>query len=136
MIFRPKFRESVREARGYVGNFVKKAIEYRHSLDAEKHAGDNTSSQSRYVFLEELAKETDDPTEITDQVLNILLAGRDTTASLLSMVFYHLARRPDIWDHLRSEVATLDGKCPSFEELKQLKYLSWVVNESMFSSTV
>ncbi|KAE8131080.1 cytochrome P450 [Aspergillus pseudotamarii] len=131
MIFRPKFRESVREARGYVDNFVKKAIQYRHSLDAEKHAGETTNSQSRYVFLHELAKETDDPTEITDQILNILLAGRDTTASLLSMVFYHLARRPDIWDLLRSEVATLDGKCPSFEELKQLKYLSWVINETL-----
>lgn len=131
LIFRPRFRESVREARGYVGNFVKKAIEYRHSLDAEKHAGDTTDSQSRYVFLEELAKETDNPSDITDQILNILLAGRDTTASLLSMVFYNLARRPDIWDLLRSEVATLDGKCPSFEELKQLKYLSWVINETL-----
>ncbi|KAE8331069.1 cytochrome P450 [Aspergillus sergii] len=131
LIFRPRFRESVREARGYVGNFVKKAIEYRHSLDTEKHAGDTTDSQSRYVFLEELAKETDNPSEITDQLLNILLAGRDTTASLLSMVFYNLARRPDIWDLLRSEVATLDGKCPSFEELKQLKYLSWVINETL-----
>ncbi|KAB8273783.1 cytochrome P450 [Aspergillus minisclerotigenes] len=131
LIPRPRFRESVREARGYVGNFVKKAIEYRHSLDAEKHAGDTTDSQSRYVFLEELAKETDNPSDITDQILNILLAGRDTTASLLSMVFYNLARRPDIWDLLRSEVATLDGKCPSFEELKQLKYLSWVINETL-----
>ncbi|KAJ1715355.1 cytochrome P450 [Aspergillus flavus] len=131
LIFRPRFRESVRVARGYVGNFVKKAIEYRHSLDAEKHAGDTTDSQSRYVFLEELAKETDNPSDITDQILNILLAGRDTTASLLSMVFYNLARRPDIWDLLRSEVATLGGKCPSFEELKQLKYLSWVINETL-----
>ncbi|KAE8375732.1 cytochrome P450 [Aspergillus bertholletiae] len=131
LLFKPKLRESVREARAYVGNFVNKAITYRNSFDAEKHAANATNSNPRYVFLEELAKETSNPTDLTDQILNILLAGRDTTASLLSMVFYQLARRPDIWDIIRSEVATLHGKYPSFEELKQLKYLSWVVNETL-----
>ncbi|KAB8230931.1 cytochrome P450 [Aspergillus alliaceus] len=125
------FKESVREARGFVDGFVKKAIDYRASVDSEKNAADSAEPQSRYVFLQELAKQTSNTTELTDQILNILLAGRDTTASLLSMVFYTLARRPDIWKSLQQEIFPLDGQCPSFEQLKQMKYLSWVINETL-----
>lgn len=37
-------------------------------------------SKDRYVFLEAIAQETQDPLELRSQILNILLAGRDTTA--------------------------------------------------------
>ena len=40
-------------------------------------------SDGKYVFLHALAEQTQDPTELRSQLLNILLAGRDTTAGLL-----------------------------------------------------
>ncbi|KAE8354944.1 cytochrome P450 [Aspergillus coremiiformis] len=126
-----KSRESVRKAREFVDGFVKKAIDYRKTVDSEKGTDEPANASTRYVFLHELAKQTSNTTELTDAILNILLAGRDTTASLLSMVFYVLARRPDVWNTLRGEVSTLDGQCPSFEQLKQMKYLSWVINETL-----
>jgi cytochrome P450 len=60
-----------------------------------------------------------------------LLAGRDTTASLLTNVWFILAKRPDIWKRLQAEIATLDGAEPDFEQLKNLKYLKALMNESL-----
>ncbi|RAO64659.1 uncharacterized protein BHQ10_000671 [Talaromyces amestolkiae] len=123
-----KFFQSTVEARQYVHRFVQKAIAYRAAVDAGAESEDLAP---RYVFLHELSKQTQDQKALTDQLLNILLAGRDTTASLLTTTFFILARRPDVWKKLRAEVLILKGRRPSFEDLKSLKYLKWVINESL-----
>ncbi|KAF7846486.1 hypothetical protein BT93_L4250 [Corymbia citriodora subsp. variegata] len=84
-----------------------------------------------YVFLYELLKTTRDPYTLRSETLNVLLAGRDTTASLLAHTFFVLARRRDIWDKLHEEVAQLQDKAPDYEQLKQMKYVRWVLNESL-----
>lgn len=55
-----------------------------------------TEKSHEYVFLEELIKLTDNQRETRSQLLNILLAGRDTTAGLLSWTFWLSARYPDV----------------------------------------
>ncbi|KAK2741586.1 hypothetical protein FQN57_005569 [Myotisia sp. PD_48] len=85
----------------------------------------------RYVFLHELVKETQDPTILRAEALNILLAGRDTTASLLSNLFNILSKRPDAWSKLQDEIAYLNGRAPSFEEIKNLVYLRYCLNEAL-----
>jgi cytochrome P450 len=72
-------------------------------------------ANTQYIFLNELAKETDNREELRDQILNVLLAGRDTTASLLSNMFFELARHPEIYAKLREEVSGLGGKEPTYE---------------------
>lgn len=118
----------MRRSRAYVDQFVQKAIRLRQSPDH----GESKDTNQHYVFLHELSKQTLDATELADQLLNILLAGRDTTASLLSMVFFTLARRQDVWKNLKTEVDLLDGRRPSFTDLKGMTYLTWVLNESKF----
>ncbi|CAN3363811.1 cytochrome P450 52A12 [Diutina catenulata] len=82
-----------------------------------------------YTFLYELAKETRDPRVLRDQALNILIAGRDTTASTLSFLFFELARHPEVVERLRAEIAGLDEL--SFDRLKRAKYLQAVVSETL-----
>ena len=96
-----------------------------HKSDAEKHP------TSRYVFLHELVSQTADKVKIRSELLNILLAGRDTTASLLSNVWFELSKRPAIWSRLQHEVDLLNGGFPTFEKLKDMKYLRAVLNESL-----
>lgn len=121
-----EFIGAVQRSRAYVDQFVQKAIRLHQS----PHHDEFKDTNQHYGFLNELSKWTLDATELTDQLLNILLAGRDTTASLLSMVFFTLARRNDVWKNLKAEVDLLDGRRPSFTDLKDMTYLTWVLNES------
>ena len=110
----------------FVDKFVRKGLAYRETLDREKT---DTKPHDRYVFLYELVKRTTDPLQLRAELMNILLAGRDTTASLLSDTWFVLARRPDIWAKLRQEVDALGGEKPTYEQVKEMKYLRWVLNE-------
>ncbi|KKY30412.1 putative cytochrome p450 alkane [Diaporthe ampelina] len=87
--------------------------------------------KKRYVFLYEMAKETSDPIELRHELLNVLLAGRDTTASLLSNTFFVLSRRPDIWAKLKDEVDALGGVSPDYDTLRGMKYVRYLLNESL-----
>ncbi|KAJ5097232.1 n-alkane-inducible cytochrome P450 [Penicillium angulare] len=122
----PAFVKASEESRNYVKRIVEETLEQR-ALQEEK----SSSAGQSYVFLDELAKQTQDEKMLTDQLLNILLAGRDTTAALLSVTFFLLAKREDVWSKLRSEVLKLEGKRPGFEDLKSMTYLQWVMNETL-----
>jgi cytochrome P450 len=83
-----------------------------------------------YVFLEEMARTTRDPLELRYEILNVLMAGRDTTASLLTNTFFILARRPDLWARVHAEVEeTFAGQLPDYESLRNMKQLRNLLNE-------
>lgn len=100
-------------------------------------AGEDKSAledQKDYVFLRELAKETKDPEELRTQLLNILMAGRDTTAGLLGWTFYLLSRHVDVYEKLRTVVIDTFGEFSgnptiTFESLKSCSYLQHVMSE-------
>lgn len=118
-----EFRADVKYVHEFVDRYVQRGLEYRRNLDLEKNEGE------RYVFLHELAKRTDDPVRIRSELLNVLLAGRDTTASLLSNAWFMLAKTPRVWAKLRVEVDSLNGERPTYEQIKDMKYLRAVLNE-------
>ncbi len=121
-----KFKESVTLIHEYVQNYVQKAVElHKKSLTLKNK---EESNSRRYVFLEELAKTGYSGKKMQDELLNILLAGRDTTAGLLSYLFHYLARRPDVFDKLRAEVVALGKDQPTFEDMKGMKYLQYCRN--------
>ncbi|KAJ5199939.1 cytochrome P450 [Penicillium cf. griseofulvum] len=123
------FSKATVEARRFVDQFVQKALDYRATYADGKDTAKAQGQQ--YVFIYELSKQTADRTVLTDQILNILLAGRDTTAGILSITFFILARRPDIWNKLREEVLTVRGERPCYEDLKSMTYLNWVLKETL-----
>ena len=94
------------------------------------------ASRDGYIFLYELVKQTRDPIILRDQLLNILLAGRDTTAGLLSFTFFELARNQDVYDKLKEEIYEKFGEGEdsrvdeiTFESLKKCEFLKCVLNE-------
>lgn len=122
------FKKDVKFVHDFVDRFVDKGLEYRNTLDLSKGPPELKEGE-RYVFLNELAKRTADAIQIRSELLNVLMAGRDTTASLLSDVWFVLARRPDIWAKLRAEVDELGGQHPTYQQVKDMKYLRMVLNE-------
>ncbi|MGK4580597.1 cytochrome P450 [Kitasatospora sp. HPMI-4] len=71
--------------------------------------------------------------EIHDQIMSVLLAGIETTASLLSWTFHLLSRHPDVRKKLVAEVGeVLDGgRTATYRDLTQLRYCKRVLTESM-----
>jgi hypothetical protein len=84
-----------------------------------------TKSEEGYTFLHALAGFTRDRQVLRDQLVAVLLAGRDTTASTLSWTFYELARHREIYKKLRTEIINRVGlqRAPTYEDLKSMKYL-------------
>lgn len=121
-----KGEEAIQICHRYIERFVDDALEFRKQLDKEKLSG---AKDEKYYFIQEVAKQTTDKKRIRDELINILLAGRDTTASLLSNMFFQLAKKPEIYAKLREEIASLGGRTPSYEELRNFKYLKWCLNE-------
>lgn len=60
----------------------------------------------KYSFIIDLWKEMRDEKLVRDQLLHILVAGRDSTAALLSWTFFHLVRNQDILEKLKEEIST------------------------------
>ncbi|KAH6603733.1 hypothetical protein Trco_008508 [Trichoderma cornu-damae] len=105
----------------FVDGIVEKAYNKR------KAQQDCEPSQS---FLESMLHNTDDLVKIRFEVLGLLLAGRDTVASVMSNLFFVLAQRSDIWKQLQIEVERLKKGKPTYDDIKGLKYLRQVINES------
>jgi cytochrome P450 len=70
-----KFRDACRS----VHRFIDEIIQQRYDSIVT-----NKKQEERYVFFDAVAQDTKDKNELRDQLINILLAGRDTTACLLS----------------------------------------------------
>ena len=90
------------------------------------------------MFLQALANDTQDPKVLRDNILNLLIAGRDTTASLLSSVLFYLSHAPVVWQRLRQEIINEYGDAanPTGEithaKIKNMRYLRYVLNEGKF----
>lgn len=91
-------------------------------------------SKKQDTFLHALARKTKDRKVIRDQLVSLLLAGRDTTSTTLSWIILELARNPNVLSKLRAEIAQevgTSGERPSYQDIKNMKYLTWIINETL-----
>ena len=123
------FKKACKTVHGFVDSIIAKALADREK-NATKMDEKNEGKNIRHNFLEGLLNSTSNPKRLRSELLNILQAGRDTTAGLLGHVFYILARRKDVWAKLEAEVEPLHGRFPTYEQLKNLGYLRCILNES------
>ncbi|RAK96990.1 cytochrome P450 [Aspergillus ibericus CBS 121593] len=127
MINPKEFREANRLVHEVVDHYVQLALESKRHPE-KKEPG-------RYIFAEALAADNDDPRVLRDNMLNILLAGRDTTAGLLSSAFFYLARHPNVWTRLRRTIVQEFGDAQhpqgqiTHARLKDIPYLRYFLNE-------
>ena len=113
-------------------------IRTRHrEVAAAKAAGTHEMSSSRdlVTFIVEEggpggATEGMGEDEFLGHLLEIMAAGHDTSANMLSWSCYILATRQDIQDRLRAELAAVSPDA-SFAELDKLPYLECFAKECM-----
>ena len=69
--------------------------------------------------------------QIHDQVFTFIAAGHETARNTMSWTFYLLSQYPHVLEKLLAELHTmLQGRSPSADDLPNLPYLEWVINES------
>jgi len=69
--------------------------------------------------------------QIHDQVFTFIAAGHETARNTMSWTFYLLSQHPHVLEKLLAELHTvLQGRSPSVDDLPNLPYLDWVINES------
>ncbi|KAI1182506.1 cytochrome P450 alkane hydroxylase [Nemania serpens] len=90
-------------------------------------------SDGRYVFLKSVAKAYPDRASLRGQIINILTAGRDTTACLLSWTFFLLVRHPKVMEKLRAEINSLPVTKEKMNrgDLRNLHYLQNILKETL-----
>ncbi len=73
-----------------------------------------------------------DDLQMRHQILTLMLAGYETTASALSWTWYLLSKNPTAMERLRGEVKeALNGRPPRYADLDSLPYTRMVLNESL-----
>ena len=80
-------------------------------------------------------KETGDPMSeraLIDEVMTLVVAGHETTASGLNWVWYLLARHPEADARLHAEIqAAADLPAPGLAQMEQLPYTQNVIHEAL-----
>jgi cytochrome P450 / NADPH-cytochrome P450 reductase len=76
-----------------------------------------------------------DDRNIRDQIMTFLIAGHETTSSLLSFALYFLINHPIVLARAYEEVDNVLGRDtkipPTYEQVHQLQYISQILKESL-----
>ncbi|KAF2115473.1 cytochrome P450 [Lophiotrema nucula] len=87
---------------------------------------DPTSQDS---FFHTLTRQGRARQDIKYDILNLVLAGKDTTAAYLSSIWYFLSQNPSTYARLRSEISVLNGQAPTKDDLNRFPFLSQTLKE-------
>ncbi|QDS75299.1 hypothetical protein FKW77_001309 [Venturia effusa] len=104
-----------------------------HGLRREKISSATAGQKGKYVFLDTIAEAVKTKEALRGQTVNILAAGRDTTAGLLSWVFFLLVRHPKVLQALRLEInqATSNHEPTTRIMLRNMTYLQNILKEAL-----
>ncbi|KAK7032820.1 cytochrome P450 [Favolaschia claudopus] len=118
----------------FVEPIIRNAVEKKKRNDGTKVAEfEGALDDDNDTLLDELLNSITDPKLLRDETLNILFAGRETTMHTITIAIYFLAIHPNVMARLREEVLDVVGPSarPSYDDIKGMKYLRAVLNETM-----
>ncbi|XP_048225972.1 carotene epsilon-monooxygenase, chloroplastic isoform X3 [Ricinus communis] len=98
-------------------------------IDDEEYVNDTDPSILRFLLA---SREEVSSVQLRDDLLSMLVAGHETTGSVLTWTLYLLSKDPVSLLKAQEEVdRVLQGKPPSYEDIKDLKFLTRCINESL-----
>ncbi|KAK9158718.1 hypothetical protein Scep_005292 [Stephania cephalantha] len=98
-------------------------------INEEEYVNERDPSILRFLLA---SREEVSSTQLRDDLLSMLVAGHETTGSVLTWTVYLLSKNPSSLIKAQEEVdRVLQGRFPTYEDVKELKYLMRCINESM-----
>lgn len=69
--------------------------------------------------------------QLLDEIITLIVAGHETTASVLNWTWYLLSQHPEVEHRVHAEVDTLNAAEPGIDDMAQLPYTRQVLAETM-----
>ncbi|KAI0082443.1 cytochrome P450 monooxygenase pc-2 [Panus rudis PR-1116 ss-1] len=134
-LFEDKTAKPMKIVNDYIDPIVKQALDKakREKAMGNGRRPDVDTVEEGETLLDHLVNQTSDFSVVHDETLNILIAGRDTTAGTLTYTIYLLSQHPDVLQRLRREILDTVGhtRRPTYDDVRTMKYLRAVINETL-----
>ncbi|AUS81255.1 cytochrome P450 [Actinoalloteichus sp. AHMU CJ021] len=126
-------QQRFRRARAELRRIVDRLVADRDARGPRRQGVPDDDVLSRLI---ESTRREPDPrvgaTRMRDELVTLLLAGHETTASTLGWSLHLIDRHPPVAERLRAEArAVLGDRAPRHEDLTRLTYTQMVVKEAM-----
>ncbi|QRV90259.1 cytochrome P450 family protein [Ceratobasidium sp. AG-Ba] len=123
--------DRTRENMSVIDSFIVPIMDERIKEKQQKKG--ESSDEDRLTLLDDLIHKGASRKVIKDQMVNILVAGRDSTSGTLSFAVYLLATDPGALAKLRAEILKHVGPTdyPTAQHFKEMKYLRAVLDETL-----
>ncbi|KAI8935084.1 hypothetical protein NX059_007679 [Plenodomus lindquistii] len=118
-----------------INNFMRPTIDDAISMP-QAELEEISKADKKWTYVHACAAISRDPKFLRDELMTVLIAGRDTVSSTMTFVFYELARNPQVLVDLRREIEKTVGirdnaRRPTYDDLKQMKFLSNILSETL-----
>ncbi|KAL2978678.1 hypothetical protein AAZX31_13G130300 [Glycine max] len=128
-----KAEEAVSVIRKTVEDLIEKCREIVESegerIDVEEYVNDSDPSILRFLLA---SREEVSSVQLRDDLLSLLVAGHETTGSVLTWTLYLLSKDSSSLAKAQEEVdRVLQGRRPTYEDIKDLKFLTRCIIESL-----
>ncbi|XP_065029780.1 carotene epsilon-monooxygenase, chloroplastic-like isoform X1 [Musa acuminata AAA Group] len=98
-------------------------------IEGEEYVNETDPSILRFLLA---SREEVTSVQLRDDLLSMLVAGHETTGSVLTWTLYLLSKDSSSLKRARQEVDNvLQGRLPRYEDVKELKYLMRCIHESL-----
>jgi len=131
-----EFKVNMELLNGALNDCVQQALSQRTEADLEdleRRDYSKMDNPSLLRFLVDMKGEETSGKQLRDDMITMLIAGHETTASALTWALFELAQQPELLEEVQSEIdGVMEGKeCPDMEDIKAMPLLRLCFAESL-----
>jgi len=131
-----EFTENMALLNNALNNCIEQALSDRKEADLEeleKRDYSQMDNPSLLRFLVDMRGEETTGKQLRDDMITMLIAGHETTASALTWALFELAQNPELMGRLQKEVDEVmgDRECPTYEDVKSMELVRLCFSESL-----
>jgi cytochrome P450 monooxygenase len=127
--------DAVKRVHAFLDKHIDKVLT---DLQAEQASGEKATyinGEERSDLLYTIAPHgPTDREALRSHILNVFFSSNETTSILISNVFYALARHPHVYEKLRKECLSYGDGPLTWDQMRSMTYLRYVLNESECAS--
>jgi len=127
----PTWKPAYTKVHKFVDRNVQIALDRQREFAKTGKDPEKEGERKKYILLHQMAMDNQDALYLRAQIINVFFPARDTSALAIGNVMFEMARRPDVWEELRAEVAAIGDQKLTFELIKDLKYAKAIISETL-----